>query len=451
MESKTKKLLFAVLITICIFGSANADLTNQIDSIIRRPSQKKTEFSVHVINADSGKTVYSRNATKPFVPASNMKIITSAAAVKYLGADFKYETKIGLINDTLVIIGSGDPLFNNKLDDIAAALKQQNITAIKDIVIDTSIFDDQRINPSWPKKELNRHYACEVSGLNYNSNCVSVAATTVKGKVRLAVEPQTQYLKIINKCKSTSKPPNTVWCARPPNSNTITVFGKCYKKCKPIQVAINRPAAFFAFLLAEKLAAAGITVEGDFIERKIDNRKKIKVLRTYTTNLSDVLARCNKNSFGLAAESLLKTIAAEAGQGSWDKARDIIGKYLTELGISEDQFYIDDGSGLSKTNKLSTTAITKVLQDVYKSKNWPLYKNSLAIGGIDGTIGKYFKEQKYKGRILGKTGYVNSVKSFSGVCSTKNGDYIFSIITHRTNGKTRTAINDIAKAIIDSH
>ena len=226
--------------------------------------------------------------------------------------------------------------------------------------------------------------------------------------------------------------------------------GKCYKKCRPVLVAINRPAGFFAFLLAEKLADAGIAVEGQFVERKINPTIKIKLLRTYETKLSDVLARCNKDSFGLAAESLLKTVAAEAGQGSWDKGRKVIGKYLTGLGIAENEFYIDDGSGLSKGNKLSTSAITTVLQDVYKSKNWAFYKNSLAVGGIDGTIGKRFKEEKYKGQIFGKTGYINSVKSFSGVCSTKSGDYIFSIITHKANGKTRTAIDDIAKAIVDS-
>lgn len=78
-----------------------------------------------------------------------------------------------------------------------------------------------------------------------------------------------------------------------------------------------------------------------------------------------------------------------------------------------------------------------------------MYKNSLAIGGIDGTIAKYFKENKYRGKIFGKTGYIEGVKSFSGVCTTKEGDYIFSILANNPNGQTREAINNIVKAIID--
>jgi D-alanyl-D-alanine carboxypeptidase/D-alanyl-D-alanine-endopeptidase (penicillin-binding protein 4) len=89
-----------------------------------------------------------------------------------------------------------------------------------------------------------------------------------------------------------------------------------------------------------------------------------------------------------------------------------------------------------------------VLLDVYKGKNWGLYKDSLAIGGVEGTIGKYFKEEKYKGKVFGKTGNIAGVTSFSGICSGKEGEYIFSILANKTKGGTREAINDITKAII---
>jgi D-alanyl-D-alanine carboxypeptidase/D-alanyl-D-alanine-endopeptidase (penicillin-binding protein 4) len=120
------------------------------------------------------------------------------------------------------------------------------------------------------------------------------------------------------------------------------------------------------------------------------------------------------------------------------------------LGVSRDQFYINDGSGLSRENRLSANAITKVLLDVYKSRNRKLYKDSLAVGGLDGTIRRYFKEEKYKGKIFGKTGYIDKVKALSGICSGRGGEYIFSILANNTNGKTRGAINDIAKAIVDA-
>jgi len=123
---------------------------------------------------------------------------------------------------------------------------------------------------------------------------------------------------------------------------------------------------------------------------------------------------------------------------------------MLELGIERGEFHIDDGSGLSRENKISANAITKVLLDVYKGKNWEVYRNSLATGGVEGTIGKYFKEEKYKGKVFGKTGYIAGVTSFSGICSGNGGDYIFSILANKTKGGTREAINDIAKAIIDN-
>ena len=228
---------------------------------------------------------------------------------------------------------------------------------------------------------------------------------------------------------------------------------KCRKKQGPIKVAIERPAAFFGFLLAEELAGDGINVTGQFIEKKFEPGTKIKELLSCRTKLSDVLARCNKDSFGLAAEALLKTIAANANRygenGGWKAGGELISRYLVRLGVDKKEFYIDDGSGLSRENRLSEIAITMVLFFVYNRKNWPIFEDSLAAGGVDGTISRYFKEVKYKGKVLGKTGYINSVKTFSGLCQTSNGDYIFSILANNTNGQTRTAINNIAKAIID--
>jgi D-alanyl-D-alanine carboxypeptidase/D-alanyl-D-alanine-endopeptidase (penicillin-binding protein 4) len=123
---------------------------------------------------------------------------------------------------------------------------------------------------------------------------------------------------------------------------------------------------------------------------------------------------------------------------------------MLEIGIERGEFYIDDGSGLSRENKLSANALTKVLLDVYKSKDGEIYKNSLATGGVEGTIRKYFKEEKYKGKIFGKTGYIAGVTTFSGICSGKQGDYIFSILANKSKGGTREALNDIAKAIMDN-
>jgi D-alanyl-D-alanine carboxypeptidase/D-alanyl-D-alanine-endopeptidase (penicillin-binding protein 4) len=425
MKGKAEKLLLvAALFGICLVGVASADLGEHVDGIISRPSQRKVQFSIHIVKADSGKTVYSHNACEALVPASNMKITTTAAALKYLGPNFEYKTRAGLCGDTLVIIGSGDPLLGDKVtdakygrkdswvfEDITSALKQNGITTVKDIVVDNSIFDGQRVHPNWPKEQLNRWYACEVSGLNYNGNCVDVATKNLGGKVIVSIEPKTDFVRIINKVRPISKGTGAVGAYRSLEPNVIILKGKCRNKQGPFSVAIERPAAFFGYLLAENLRKAGIKTKGQLIEKAVEKNCRLRVLR--------------------------------------ERGGMIISEYLASLGVGQSEFHIDDASGLSRQNKLSANAVTTVLSAVYKSEDWELYKDSLSVGGVDGTIRKYFKEEKYKGRVFGKTGYISSVKSLSGICTAAGGDYIFSVLTNRANGKTRATINDIAKAIID--
>ena len=465
-KKQIKKLLISALLGICLCNFVQADLAKRINGIVGRSSQKKVQYSIHIVRARNGKAVYNHNATNPLIPASNMKIITTAAALKYLGPNFRYETKVGLLDDTLVIIAGGDPLLGDKatdakygrepgwiFEDIAAALKQNGIKTIKDIIIDTSVFDDQRVHPNWPKKDLNRWYACEVCGLNYNGNCIEVTTKNIDGKVSVYVEPKTDFVKITNKVAPISKGTSKVGSYRTTEANKIILKGKCNKQAGPFGVAIERPAAFFGFMLAEHLAKSDIAVQGQLTEKNFDESANLKILTQYNTPLNDCLARCNKDSLGLAAEALLKTIAAQdnqdKGNGSWEGGQKLISKYLSKIGIDKEQFNIDDASGLSRKNALSARAITKVLFNIYKSGNWKLYRDSLAAGGIDGTISKYFTEPKYKGKILGKTGYIYEVKSFSGVCTTERGDFLFSIIANNANAQTRAAINEIAKAIIN--
>jgi D-alanyl-D-alanine carboxypeptidase/D-alanyl-D-alanine-endopeptidase (penicillin-binding protein 4) len=466
MKIRTKKVLAVVVFSICLGSFARADLAKRINTVISPSLQQKVRFSIHIVKADSGGTVYEHNAGELMIPASNMKIITSAAALKYLGPDFEYTTKIGLCDNTLVVIGSGDPLLGDEktdakygrekgwlFKDIIQTLKRNNITHIEDIIVDSSVFDDHRVHPSWPKDQLNKWYACEVSGLNFNDNCIAISTKKTGGKVEVLLDPQTSFLSFDNKVKPISKGTSAVGTYRNKEPNKIVIYGKCRSRVGPFDVAIERPAAFFGFLLYENLAKAGIKTKGHLIEKAIDDQSNFRLLSQYSTSLKDCLARCNKNSLALAAEAMFKTIAANSNHdrkhGSWERGRELVSEFLLDLDIDESQFYIDDASGLSRKNELSSYAITKVLLHVYHSDNWELYRDSLAVGGVDGTIGKYFEDAKYRGKIIGKTGYINSVKTFSGICSTEQGDYIFSILVNDTNGKTRGVINDIAKAIID--
>lgn len=466
---KICKKIFLILIVCLTASAAPASLSGRINSIINRPDQQKVSYSVKVVNAQTGKEVYSHNDQHALIPASNMKVIATAAALHYLGKDFQFITKVGFCQDTLVIIGGGDPLFgddaiNEKynrdpdwpLNDIVAKVKAAGIKRIENMIVDTSVFDNHRVHDNWLENDLNRPYACEVAGMNYNGNCIKIQTAASGGRVRVRTLPNTDFVNIVNKAKAISTGRGTVGSYRNGSPNHITVFGKVRGSMAPFEVAIEKPAAFFSYILAEHLVQEHIAVCGQMVERAITEQDNFKLLVSYSTDIADVLERANTDSFGLAAESLAKMIAAKASKngkgGSWPKASQLTEQYLLALGVSSKQYRIDDASGLSRENRLSANALTAVLLDVYKSKNRDFYFNTLAVGGESGTMAGRFRHDKYKGKALIKSGYMKGIRSYSGLCKTAGGDYIFSVITNNGNGmKTRHAINDVVKAIIDEY
>ncbi len=464
---KKNKIRLLVSIFLAVFLTANlyGGLAGRINSVINRKVNKKARFAVMVARAECGTVLYQLRSHEPMIPASNMKLVVSAAAVKYLGDDYNFKTLAGLLNNNLVIIGQGDPLLEDEITDekynrqsgwvhrqIIDRLKSMNINQIDNIIIDSTFFDNNLVHPNWPKDQLNRSYACEVSGLNYNGNCIKIHTKNYGGVVKVTAEPRTGYVTIIDKTRAKSSGSSAVGSYRNGTANKITVFGKCRKEAA-FDVAIERPGAFFGYIMAEKLAENRIKVTGKLIEKYVKKNNSIKIFWVHQTPISEVLLRCNRDSYALAAESLVKTISAEntTGRinGEWPHGLTLIGRYLSSLGIDSDEYKLDDGRGLSRENRLSPNAIVKVLLDVYNSGSWEMFRSSLAVGGQSGTVDKYFNDSRYKGKIRGKTGYISKVRSFSGITETDKGKFIFSIMTEGGSSVVRKSINDIAKEIAD--
>lgn len=158
MKAKTRILSVAAVLVLCIAGFAKADLAKQVDAIISKALAQKVKLSIHIVKADSGKTVYDHDSRELMIPASNMKLMVSATALKYLGPDYVYKTKVGLCGNTLVVIGSGDPLLGDErtdekygrepgwiFKDIIHALNGKGVDTIEDIIVDSSIFDNERV------------------------------------------------------------------------------------------------------------------------------------------------------------------------------------------------------------------------------------------------------------------------------------------------------------------
>ncbi len=460
---RLKILLIPFLCGICL-----ASISAKIDAVLANPSQKNVVYGVKVVRCENGEEVYSHNSDLSLIPASNMKIFTSAAALAVLGKDFEFKTGVYLDNSNVIIKGSGDPLlgdnaalkqndnkFGWEFDKIVQALKDKQVKTVKDIIVDSSVFDDMLVHPSWPANELNRHYSAEVSGINYNGNCIDVTVYPSSGGVSFTKKPDTNYVNITSRASANRNAKNTVWISRLLASNKMTIHGNCGRKAAPISVAIHRPAVYFGYILAERLNKNGIKLTGSIVEKFTEINDGASKLTEFSTPLEQVLVRCNRDSFNLAAEALAKRISAEKTKGciggSWRHCGEIIKNMLKQEGVKTDGFVFADGSGLSRSNKAAADMITTLLLKIHNSEEKDIFVDTLAVGGVRGSgpVRRYFKDKPYKGAIFAKSGTINGVKALSGYCDTQKGVYAFSIITNSANWKTRGAINDIVKAVFD--
>jgi len=456
----------------------------RVMEVLKRPGYSKARFSVHFCDSVSGKTIFEHNRDNALVPASNMKVITTAAAIAILGSDFVYETTVGLLGDDLVVFGSGNPLTGDPVTDaddnngiygiferVRSELQKRGKVVIEgNLLIDDTIFDDNRFHTSWPAKDADKWWTAQVSGLNFNNNCLDVTfrpGGAAGAPAKYEVIPDTEYVTITNKCVTIAVGKTRVGAVRIADTNKITFRGKCKRAItKPIHVALNRPSAFFGCVMDEYLASRGVRIKGGhlIIKRLRDEMGRLPVgldvLVVHRTALAEVLQRCNEHSLNLAAECLMKTLGTYSGlkegqscqQGSWANGRAAIERYLEKLGIGNRQYVIDDGSGLSKKNRLSGQCLTTVLLAVAQSKDAQIFRAALSTP-TTGTLAKSkrFAEARYRQRLFAKTGYVNGAWALSGYCQHNNGRWLtFAVIINSTSGKSmRAVVDEIVKAMMD--
>jgi D-alanyl-D-alanine carboxypeptidase/D-alanyl-D-alanine-endopeptidase (penicillin-binding protein 4) len=447
-------------------GAPGSDLARRIAPILGKPALKRVLFSARVVRSATGEVVYERNPHLALMPASNMKVVTGAAALERLGSDFAFVTRIGLCGNSLVVVGSGDPLFGDKdsssrksssaqgvLQEIIARLAEKGIASVSDIILDTSVFDDNRTHPSWPRTQLHQRYACEVGGLNYNGNCVDITAVNKKGKVILYLDPPTDYIRLVNEMESGSWRQNWFAVERTDLPGRLIIRGQCARQAGPYSVAVQNPALFFGRLLADSLVKAGIHIQGKVHEQRPPEKPEFIPVAEFRTPIADCLERMNKDSLSLAAEALFKMLGAASSPngrpGCWESGAWALAEYLRDIGVHDEEFAVADGIGLSRDNRLSAAALTQVFLHLSSGPHWDIFKNTLAVGGYDGTIENHFWEKQYRGRVMAKSGYIQAVRALSGVVQTDRGEYIFSFLANRAGGNARGAIDAAVKAIVD--
>jgi serine-type D-Ala-D-Ala carboxypeptidase/endopeptidase (penicillin-binding protein 4) len=471
-----------LLVLLSLVPPARADLDSEVKAVVGEKQLSKASVGFQFIRLGAKPAdmteVYAREAATPLIPASNLKIVTTGAALDKLGPDFKFRTTLLLRDHDLALVGDGDPSFGDAellkksgwktttvFETWAKVLQDQNVTSIKDVLVDDGIFDQEFFHPRWPPRQWDARYEAQVGGMNLNANCVDmvlVGGSASGERASYVLDPPTTYLSIQNTCTTGNGRQPIV--GRQFENNQVSLSGGIAPRSRlTAWSTLHDPPLFAATVLAETVGAAGVKVNGSVRRARTIRQQRLKddagagawkVLAVHETPLSVVLGRANKDSINMYAESLCKrvgyesvkasppaTAAAEGGgapSGSWANGTAAIGEFLKRLGVPEGEFRLDDGSGLSRQNVISPRALVRVLAYQYYHKNRDVYVASLSVAGVDGTLHDRFADSDLQERVVGKSGYIDGVSTLSGYLRARDGQwYAFSVMFNGFKGSNR--------------
>lgn len=425
-------------------------LDREVQTLISKNKMGQADVGVYIVDVDTGEVLASYNERKKFIPASNLKLVTTAAAAMVLGKDYVFRTRILLEPGRAIVIGSGDPALADPelLKDKQVSVEQflQSITqplidakpeGIKEVVVDDRAFDRDAIHPTWPKNQLSRWYCAPVSGLNFHTNILEVwpKPGTVGEPASYRKVPDAPWIEITNKTRTVgNKGTTAIGLDRDGDANLFILSGTILSAPQePVSATLHDPAIVFGRLIAERLAAAGlsatdpatgqrqpINVRLASAEEKFDTKNPTVVIET---PLAAVLRRSNVDSYNLYADALLKCMGHKAtGQpGSWTNGAAVVRMQMAQLtGQDAGDLVIVDGSGMSADNQVSPLLMGKWLSAAARHKEiGDMFVESLAMPG-EGTLHRRFLKRP-PGVIHAKSGFIRGVQNLSGYVSSKDG------------------------------
>lgn len=503
----------AALFTACALTAspslAGGVLQGDLDELVRQKHLAGARVGVVILDAGTGQTLASLRQDEPFMPASNMKLLTTGAAMMVLGADFSFRTELLVDGTRLIVRGSGDPSLadpdmlrmtdakltaNNIVDTLAGAVQQAGVQQISEVIIDDRIFDRQFVHPGWNPENFEETYSAEVSGLNFHANTLAIfPRPNPAGQGSLPIcdtEPAAPWLHIdCAKSKTVTKGKNSYWIARSTETdcfirsnlpareptfldgfacNTFSLRGDVKTAAPtPTFVNIRNVPAFFGNILASDISQHGVILTGTAAHPDLPKGVRLatqdepldkgRVVAVVTTPLVDIITHCNVDSQNLYAESLLKRMGHDVTKdpGSWSTGSAVLRMMISqELGPeAAAATTISDGSGLSRDNRVTPMTLARWLK-ACADKPWGTrFVDSLAAPGT-GTLEKRFKSKRLTNEVRAKSGYINGVRSLSGyVTDTVNNErYIFSIlINDLPNGSNNatTEARELHEDIVD--
>lgn len=469
-------LLFLFLL-ISLSGISQNKFEKEIERFLQQPEYINASVGIHVQKLETGETLFDLNSEKLLIPASTLKLITSATALELLGADYRFETKIGysgkieknhVLNGDLIIVGGADPTlgsgyfqehyFNKHFLEIwAERIKAAGIQQIKgDLVLDGSIYDSEKIPATWVWEDIGNYYGAGANAFTIYDNLFRITFRSPKKVNKLteiiSIYPKIDGLKISNEVISADN-----------NSDLAYVFGSALdkkrvirgtiprnRKAFTIKAAIHNPEEILANELLKYLAKTGIFILGEIKFKTINKKAFQPIYIQESPTLEEIIKVLNYESINLFAEHLLKQIAVEkSGIGNRGVGIEIIRDFWQSKGISTQDFFMEDGSGLSHFNAVSPLFFTSVLSYMENTRsNKKIFMNSLPEAGA-GTLNRFSKQLFPENCLKAKSGSMTRVRCYSGYLKMDSGETAtFSIMVNHFSGGHSKLIGEIEKLLV---
>ncbi len=462
-----------------------SDITDQASRtfapLVEQAEQTGMQIGVHVVHVGTGTVLYSHNGDALFNPASNAKIVTTAAALKHLGPAHTFTTRVfcdsapqtGVIDGNLYLVGGGDPkLVTEDMWRLARQVSAKGVSVINgDLVADQSCFDDQTSPPAFDQKNEDSAFRAPVGCLSVSFNAVAVdvgPGEQVGDPARVNLDPPGDYLVLDNRAVtvgagkrrelSVSSIPETghtrvlVRGSIPLNSRDR----KVYKRIE--HPAMNAAHAFKALLAQNGVQLKGRVRVGVLLGRNGNSdatgQEIMQVAEHVSPPLWAIVADINKYSQNFMAESVLKGMGMDLSQniqGTSDSGRTMVAEFLSSIGINRGAYVYKNGSGLYDANRFSARQLTGVLAHMAQdSGTFAEYISSMATAGLDGTIKSRMGQAPLKGLVRVKTGTLSGVTSLSGYWGdTPDETVAFAILMEdvRNMNKARSMQDQLVEAI----
>lgn len=454
------------------------DLRQDLEYILTSAGNRSGRWSVLAVSLDQGDTLLSLHSGDPMVPASNMKLFTTAAALYALGPDFRYTTFLlsrgqerdGGLDGDLILYGTGDPTFSPRffpgespvLDSLAASLRRRGIQEVHgDLIVDGSYFKGPEIHPEWDPADLNEHFAAPIAALSFNENLVrvQVRANRVAGRPpEIHLTPRDAGIPIMNKAiTAPAGSRSRVWLFRDTPWDPIGIEGEIPLGGRDVwrELPVPDPLVFTGRVLKRVLEEEGIQIHGDLRVLRTTQASILggtsptsgpgsepepRILAVHQSPpLLDILTVVNKKSNNLLAETVARTLGRlTTGDGSFQGGMEAVEDFLTKVvGVSSREIALRDGSGLSAQNRASAGALVQVLTFMAHSELWEDFWGTLPEAGVRQELRRMSGSPAAR-NLRAKTGTMEGVSALSGMVRTRSGERVlFSIISNEVSSEYR--------------